>query len=286
LFDLFLRESRKEIELAEKLKELQASSESYKKQSEVELSSYREKIAGLQEKLDLFQKQSLDTKIAILRDLTSQEDSLRYQKLLHDNMRIGSVTTRRDGHIVQDFWEDGEEFKSLRVQKVKLEHEKESLENIKKVISKIKSSLNSARGQEAECLKVELLETEEIYKFRLSLFKKDIASCLEKENDLELQKSLHIRFSKLYIDESISRYNSHPVLNSRYILHYLIGKGGFSEVYKAYDFVENRFVALKLHEISSQWNEERKENFVRHAYRETSILQSLNHPRIVRCYDV
>ena len=50
--------------------------------------------------------------------------------------------------------------------------------------------------------------------------------------------------------------------------------------------MENRYVAVKVHEIASDWNEERKENFVRHAYRENSILRTLDHPRIVKCYDV
>lgn len=46
------------------------------------------------------------------------------------------------------------------------------------------------------------------------------------------------------------------------------------------------YVAVKLHEINPQWNNERKENFVKHAYRENHILQSLDHPRIVKCFDV
>ena len=33
-------------------------------------------------------------------------------------------------------------------------------------------------------------------------------------------------------DEENSRFNSHPILNARYLLLNLLGKGGFSEVYK------------------------------------------------------
>jgi tousled-like kinase len=108
----------------------------------------------------------------------------------------------------------------------------------------------------------------------------------ELESYLEYQKLVHIRFSRLILEESRSRFNHHPILNSRYLLQFLIGKGGFSEVYKAYDMLENRYVALKLHEIASNWSDERRENFIRHAYRENKILKSLNHPRIVQCYDV
>ena len=60
----------------------------------------------------------------------------------------------------------------------------------------------------------------------------------------------------------------------RYVLMNLLGKGGFSEVniliwhgflykynaqvYKAYDLVELRTVALKIHELNTQWTEEKK----------------------------
>jgi tousled-like kinase len=36
-------------------------------------------------------------------------------------------------------------------------------------------------------------------------------------------------------DEEGSRFNGHPTLNNRYLLMRMLGKGGFSEVYCAYD---------------------------------------------------
>jgi len=35
----------------------------------------------------------------------------------------------------------------------------------------------------------------------------------------------------------------------------LTGKGGYSEVYKAYDFEMNKFVACKIHKFDNQWSE-------------------------------
>ena len=42
------------------------------------------------------------------------------------------------------------------------------------------------------------------------------------------------------------------------------GKGGFSEVYRAFDLVDLTEVACKIHELSPQWPEEKKVP-VRHA---------------------
>jgi tousled-like kinase len=66
----------------------------------------------------------------------------------------------------------------------------------------------------------------------------------------------------------------------------MLGRGGFSEVYKAYDTVEMREVACKLHQLSPQWGEERKRTYVRHAARECSIHKQLRHPAVVRLIDV
>ena len=47
---------------------------------------------------------------------------------------------------------------------------------------------------------------------------------------LERARNLHIRELKRLHNEDQSRYNTHPMLNDRYLLLMLLGKGGFSEV--------------------------------------------------------
>jgi len=49
---------------------------------------------------------------------------------------------------------------------------------------------------------------------------------------LERERNLHIRELKRILAEDSSRFKSHPTLHSRYLLLHLIGKGGFSEVFK------------------------------------------------------
>lgn len=94
----------------------------------------------------------------------------------------------------------------------------------------------------------------------------------------------------------------------------LLGKGGFSEVHKAFDLKEQRYVACKVHQLNKDWKEDKKANYIkwvaiqsqskigfsiwifplihvlspphRHALREYNIHKALDHPRVVKLYDV
>ncbi|XP_076061798.1 tousled-like kinase isoform X3 [Oratosquilla oratoria] len=83
-----------------------------------------------------------------------------------------------------------------------------------------------------------------------------------------------------------NKFNNHPVLNDRYLLLMLLGKGGFSEVHKAFDLREQRYVACKVHQLNKDWKDDKKANYIKHAIREYNIQKKLNHPRIVKLYDV
>lgn len=77
----------------------------------------------------------------------------------------------------------------------------------------------------------------------------------------------------------------YPILNDQYIILSLLGKGGYSEVYKAYDLENCREVACKIHRFDDSWSEIMQANYIKHALRENQTHQSLNHPRIVKQYD-
>lgn len=57
---------------------------------------------------------------------------------------------------------------------------------------------------------------------------------------LERERNLHIRELKRILAEDSSRFKSHPTLHSRYLLLHLIGKGGFSEVFKVQRHIRER----------------------------------------------
>lgn len=55
---------------------------------------------------------------------------------------------------------------------------------------------------------------------------------------------------------------------------------------QAYDLVEHRYVACKLHGLNAQWSEEKKQSYIRHAMREYNIHKTLVHHHIVRLWDI
>ncbi|KAA6416932.1 MAG: serine threonine- kinase TOUSLED-like [Trebouxia sp. A1-2] len=87
-------------------------------------------------------------------------------------------------------------------------------------------------------------------------------------------------------DQEKSRFQSHDVLHSRYLLMNLLGKGGFSEVYKAFDLQDLREVAVKLHQLNSSWSDVKKASYVKHAVREYKIHRQLRHARVVGLLDI
>lgn len=80
-------------------------------------------------------------------------------------------------------------------------------------------------------------------------------------------------------DEDASRFSNFPVLNDRYVLLDLLGRGGFSEVYRAFDLSSQRDVACKIHQLNGQWSELKKASYVKHSVREYHIHKKLHHPR-------
>ncbi|MBR5922600.1 MAG: Stk1 family PASTA domain-containing Ser/Thr kinase [Clostridia bacterium] len=71
-------------------------------------------------------------------------------------------------------------------------------------------------------------------------------------------------------------------LDGRYEIEEIIGVGGMAVVYKAYDNVENRTVALKILKDEFVGNTE----FIRRFKNESKAIAMLSHPNIVKVYDV
>ena len=71
-------------------------------------------------------------------------------------------------------------------------------------------------------------------------------------------------------------------LDGRYEIHELLGVGGMAVVYRAYDTIDDRVVAIKILKDEFAGNSE----FLRRFRNESKAIAVLSHPNIVKVYDV
>ncbi|XP_013606450.1 PREDICTED: serine/threonine-protein kinase TOUSLED-like isoform X1 [Brassica oleracea var. oleracea] len=282
-----------------------------------DVSSLRAKITVLEEELcksrqDSSEDQNLIRKLENeLKDLKDQEQQVKQKttkvisdllisvskserqeartKVKHDSLRLGSVGVLshfRTGTIIAETWEDGQMLKDLNAQLKQLLETKEVIERQRKLLKKRQNGDKSDGTDSESGAQEEDIIPDEIYKSRLASIKREEEVVMRERERYELEKGQLIKEMKRIRDEDGSQFNHFPVLNCRYALLNLLGKGGFSEVYKAYDLVNHRYVACKLHGLNAQWSEEKKQSYIRHAMREYDIHKDLVHHHIVRLWDI
>ncbi|XP_032384829.1 LOW QUALITY PROTEIN: serine/threonine-protein kinase tousled-like 1 [Etheostoma spectabile] len=249
----------------------------------------------------------------LLIEKSTQEKQACREKSMQDRLRLGHFTTVRHGATFTEQWTDGYAFQNLVKQQEWINQQREDIERQRKLLAKRKPPSSSSsqtpttnlepkqrktkavNGAESDpFLKpnlpqlltlAEYHEQEEIFKLRLGHLKKEEAEIQAELERLERVRNLHIRELKRINNEDSSQFKDHPTLNERYLLLHLLGRGGFSEVYKAFDLIEQRYAAVKIHQLNKNWRDEKKENYHKHACREYRIHKELDHPRIVKLYD-
>uniref|UniRef100_A0A8C8K5H3 non-specific serine/threonine protein kinase n=1 Tax=Oncorhynchus tshawytscha TaxID=74940 RepID=A0A8C8K5H3_ONCTS len=251
----------------------------------------------------------------LLIEKSTQEKQSCREKSMQDRLRLGHFTTVRHGASYTEQWTDGYAFQNLVKQQEGINQQREEIERQRKLLAKRKPpnpssspSLSLGTTSEPKQRKAKVVngndpdpflkpslpqmltlaeyhEQEEIFKLRLGHLKKEEAEIQAELERLERVRNLHIRELKRINNEDSSSFKDHPTLNERYLLLYLLGRGGFSEVYKAFDLFEQRYAAVKIHQLNKNWREEKKENYHKHACREYRIHKQLDHPRIVKLYD-
>uniref|UniRef100_A0AAQ4Q2V3 non-specific serine/threonine protein kinase n=1 Tax=Gasterosteus aculeatus aculeatus TaxID=481459 RepID=A0AAQ4Q2V3_GASAC len=237
----------------------------------------------------------------LLIEKSKQEKMACRDKSMQDRLRLGHFTTVRHGASFTEQWTDGYAFQNLIKQQERVNTQREDIERQRKLLGKRKppsmaqtppASLEQnkrksrSNGQESEALSLaEYHEQEEIFKLRIGYLKKEEAEMQAELEHLERVRNLHIRELKRIHNEDNSQFKDQPTLNERYLLLHLLGRGGFSEVFKAFDLTEQRYVAIKIHQLNKNWREEKKHNYHKHACREYRIHKELDHPRIVKLYD-
>ncbi|CAI4228844.1 unnamed protein product [Auanema sp. JU1783] len=287
------------------------------------LTDCRRQIDDLTSKLNNEKRKNESCKEAI-RKLLIEKNTVERKSLVDktrtDTPRIGQYKLVRHGDSFKDVFAEGYAYDELNRKVQHLNQERLELQNASILLKKRKpvgpgkegskkSVLNSIstmndgslpstsnatedsvfrRPEEPKEINLqEYIELDEIYKLRKEHLKKEETDLLSEKERLEREKQLHLRELKRAANERDSRYKDHEMLSSRrYLLLALLGKGGFSEVWRAYDLEENRYVACKIHHVNKEWKEEKKANYVKHAMREKDIHKSLDHCRIVKLFDL
>ena len=199
---------------------------------------------------------------------------------------LGKFGIQRFSHgQTLDYWEDGT--KIIEVKKA-LENIKNQKEEIDKQRRKI-SSNKSRKSLSDENNSNDTDDSKELLNFKMSQLQKEEAELKDKKNRLEIEKAILIHDINLYNQESRCTFSQKkegwPLLGGRYQIVGLLGKGGYSEVYKAYDLENHMYVACKLHQLNQNWKEEIKDNYIKHTIRENQIHKEINHSKIVRHFD-
>lgn len=240
-FDEIIRRLQQEIkEKAERIGLLEQRGLEYQQQAtklDLMLKSESQKSEAMQQKHRFVLEQ-------LVREKSERERREELNRLKEKTLHIGNISYERKGLEVFEVWQDGEAFQDLERQFQKFQEEKESLERSKKNLSKRKTNLKKS-GQENLDKLFYINEQEEVMRIRQNLLKKNEAALNEEKRKLLIEKSQMIREIKRNRDQDRSRFNNFPVIQGRYLLMKLLGRGGFSEVYKAYDLQELRIVACK-----------------------------------------
>lgn len=306
--------TKREASLSKELEELQRS---YRELEQ----AYEAQVKKSQERDEVVKREVC----RLCRALAEAEGELTRIKVAATSSRLGSLTLQRTGPMgLSEMWEDGQVFQELARKRLAIETQKEEIEAARKVIKRQmqppprasgpastptrqprhsgggsgnsqddKSPPPGAEGPIGQDKRnndnahnVDCVSRDEILKARLACLKREEELLNREEERLTLEKYRLVRLVKLLRDEDTSRFNEHAVLNRRYVLMNMLGKGGFSEVYKAYDVQEMTVVACKIHQLNSQWNDFKKQSYVKYAIREYEIHKQLRHPHIVSLRDI
>ena len=214
------------------------------------------------------------------------------KKWIHEQeYNIGKIGIQRisNGHNIE-YWEDGVDMISI---KKKLEYIKNQKEELEKQRRKIKSNLNKLREHtNSEDLNISIeneIENKDLLNFKYTSLQKEENEVKEKKLRIEIEKANLRHEITLFNQDLLSTFSKKkeglPLLNGRYQILSLLGKGGYSEVYKAYDVETHRYVACKLHQLNQNWKEEIKDNYIKHTIRENQIHKEINCNKIVKHYD-
>ncbi|KAL3766982.1 hypothetical protein ACHAWO_004956 [Cyclotella atomus] len=239
---------------------------------------------------------SMDVIEKLITDESLRKSAELRQQLASDGARLGRLVTARSRGRIQraiETWEDGEEPTKLKRRREELKRRREVLEKRWGDLARYDGATSISEAFDGETSNserpmddLEKFEAQETIRMHLEELKREERKLDEEDRALTIEKRKHIRTLKLVANEDASKFRFRHKLHDRYVPLNILGKGGFSEVWQAYDLQDLRHVAVKIHQLESSWSDAKKENYTKHVSREYEIHREVRHPRIVSLYDV
>ncbi|KAL7570206.1 hypothetical protein ACA910_020634 [Epithemia clementina (nom. ined.)] len=276
----------------------------------------REKeMKALKEKQAAWQSRSQNVLEEYVRAEATRSARLVREQLASDGARLGRLVYSRAGirSAAVENWEEGHAICSLVQRKNAWKEKRKRLEQRYREAQKVAQQWLSpskaatppgedrSPSKNSQCRddgrtsmgewplvqsKMDAVQAVESARFHLENLRKEERELLAEEQKLNDEKGAHIRALKRVASEDASRFRTCLKMHGRYVLKCLLGKGGFSEVWRAFDLLELREVAVKIHQLDPRWSESKKENYTKHVSREYEIHRNVRHPRIVSLFDV
>ncbi len=291
-------------------------------QSQDELQLERERWHRIAEDFSSKLTRASKTITHLLVEQAKREFDDMRRKLISSQERFGRFVASHVNGGRGGFWEGGSEEESIAAALAELEQDRAEIEREKAATRKWKktavtvfsnnnsnstmkdavkenalpplSGLDNFGGTVSQSSRVPygemehmLLDTKESIMAAEAIAKRAEEQIRERQRKLHADRISYMKQLKTHRAQEDSTFNNYPRLGQmeRYQLLNMLGKGGFSEVYKAYDMITHCFVAVKIHEIRKDMDEAQRQNYVRHTTQEYRIHKTLKHRRIVRLLD-
>uniref|UniRef100_A0AAY4CA79 Protein kinase domain-containing protein n=1 Tax=Denticeps clupeoides TaxID=299321 RepID=A0AAY4CA79_9TELE len=219
----------------------------------------------------------------LLVEKSTQEKKACREKSMRDRLRLGHFTTVRHGAPFTKQWTDGYAFQNLVKHQERINQQREDIERQRKLLTKRKPpSASSAQiptsnsePKQRKAKTVNGSESDPLLKPSLPQLL-TVAEYHEQEEISKLRLG-HLKKEEAEIQAELEHLERHRLL----IIYFFIRNISCT----AFDMFEQRYVAVKIHQLNKNWREEKKENYHEHACREYRIHKQLDHPRIVKLFD-
>lgn len=242
-----------------------------------ELETLREQYGQQRKKLQASARTLNDSKQAlcdVLVQVARRELSEEHDRVQSDTYRLGHCKQTHLGPNHQNTWSGGYDEEEINRTRHRIDDDRKSIAQERKRLENFKGDADDR------------LERREILNFRGSYLTREEQALKERETRLQVDRGRHLKRQQRVEAAVRSTFSGfHRMKEERYQLLNMIGRGGFSEVYKAFDLETSTYAAVKIHELGKDMSEAARQNYIRRAMREYEIQKGLKHPKVVTLQD-